>query len=236
MIPIVGWQKTSLIDYPRRIATVLFTPGCNFRCPYCHNPQLVTFDPLLQPLPEDALWDHLDRRRRLIDGVVITGGEPTLYGDGLAELIRALKERGFLVKLDTNGTHPELLQRLIGERQIDYVAMDIKTSLPLYGELTGASFNDVERVQESIACLQEMAGAEMVEVEFRTTLHPRLHSEATLREMLQLLEGSPRYVLQTFRPQVTLNPLYQETQAFTEEEMERFQTMGREYVKECLLR
>lgn len=236
MIPIVGWQKTSLIDYPRRISTILFTPGCNFRCPYCHNPQLVLSDPTLQPLPEEVLWEHLSQRRRLIDGVVLTGGEPTLYGQRLVELIRAIKEEGFLVKLDTNGTDPELLRHLIDNRWVDYVAMDVKTTLREYSRLTGASAHDVELVQASISLLQESAQAGQIELEFRTTLHPHFHSATIVEEMLQMLQGAPRYVLQTFRPNVTLDTSLQETHAFTDAEMELFRDLGKEYVKECLLR
>lgn len=236
MIPIVGWQKTSLMDYPQRISTILFTPGCNFRCPYCHNPQLVIADPALYFLPEEALWEHLEKRRSVIDGVVITGGEPTLHGDGLVELITQIKERGFLVKLDTNGTRPELLQRLIRERQVDYIAMDVKTALSDYERVTGASLSDTEQVRMSIDLLKASAIAGFIELEFRTTLHPHLHSSATLQKMFQLLEGAPRCVLQTFRPDVTLSPHYQDTHPYTVAEMEQFQEIGREYVKECLLR
>lgn len=235
MLPIVGWQKTSLIDYPQRISTILFTPGCNFRCPYCHNSQLVLDSSSLEPIPNEVIWDHLEKRGHLLDGVVITGGEPTLHGDQLIEFIRQVKEMGYLVKLDTNGSHPQILKNLINEKLIDYVAMDLKTSFSEYSNLTGTQIN-IKALQESINLLKESSYWKLIDLEFRTTLHPGLHTEEIFLEMVQEIANAPLHSLQTFRNQVTLDRGFLTTQPFTEVQMKHFQKLSQEYVKKSLVR
>lgn len=235
MLPIVGWQKTSLIDYPQRISSILFTPGCNFRCPYCHNSQLVLDPSSLEPVPEEIIWAHLEKRRHLLDGIVITGGEPTLHGDQLTEFIKQAKEMGYLVKLDTNGSHPQILRNLIGEKLIDYVAMDLKTSFNEYPNLAGSQI-DIDSLKESIALLKESAHWKLIDLEFRTTLHPSLHTEEIFQEMVQEITNAPLYSLQTFRKEITLDKGYQATQPFTETQMNHFLKLGQAYVKKCLVR
>ncbi|AZR72820.1 anaerobic ribonucleoside-triphosphate reductase activating protein [Anoxybacter fermentans] len=235
MLPIVGWQKTSLIDYPKKISSIFFTPGCNFRCPYCHNPQLVTDTVDLETIPEDIIWAHLKKRRKVLDGVVITGGEPTLHGEKLIEFIFKIKKMGYLVKLDTNGSQPELLKRLIEDNLIDYIAMDLKTSIPEYTIFTRTDV-DLNKIKESIEFLIQSANSKLVDVEFRTTLHPRLHNEKIFHQMVELIKDAPRYVLQTFRSNITLDPEYLRTQPFTEHKMIEFLNIAKKYVKECLIR
>jgi pyruvate formate lyase activating enzyme len=236
MIPVVGVQKTSLIDYPGKLATILFTPGCNFRCPYCHNPQLVAGEAEVGKIPFQEIREHLVKRKKLLDGVVITGGEPTLHGEKLVSLLQDIKELGYLVKLDTNGTKPDLLQSLIEKQLVDYVAMDIKTSISHYRELTGVSV-DLEDIKASIALLLSKAeDCSALQVEFRTTLHPALHTIERFQEMVMMIDGAPLYVLQTFRPLLTLNPLYQETHPFTDVQMQSFMQLGQQHVKKCVLR
>ncbi len=130
MVVINGMQKTSLIDYPGKIVTTIFFGNCNFRCPYCHNSDLV-FNKDLQQIDESVLLEYLDKRRGMLDGICITGGEPTLHSD-LPDLIRHVKERGFLVKLDSNGTNPRMLEELFAENLVDYIAMDIKAPKDKY--------------------------------------------------------------------------------------------------------
>lgn len=234
MLPIVGCQRTSLIDYPQKIASVFFTPGCNLRCPYCHNPELVT---PLEPLPEiprDMLAEHLVRRRNVLDGVVITGGEPTLHGDELVEFIQFVKDMDYLVKLDTNGTNPDLLKQLLEARLLDYVAMDIKTSLAEYSRFALPGFEPTV-IRESIDVLKRAQASGEIGGEFRTTLHPLLHTEEIVQEMAGYLEGANRYALQTFQNIATLDATYRETTAFSEAQMARFQEIGSRFVQ-CSLR
>ncbi len=235
MLPIVGFQKTSLIDYPERLSTIFFTSGCNFHCPYCHNPQLAQRNSDLSLLPEELIWEHLTIRKNLIDGVVITGGEPTLHGAKLANFLQRVKEIGYLVKLDTNGSNPALLKKLIADDLLDYVAMDIKTSLNKYADIINQSVN-IEQLSESIDLLKLSSNLKLIELEFRSTLHPLLHNEDIFTEMVNLVAGSPRYVIQTFKNQITLDPAYSQTQPFTEEQMKNFQKLAIRSVSECLIR
>ncbi|MDD4013985.1 MAG: anaerobic ribonucleoside-triphosphate reductase activating protein, partial [Candidatus Omnitrophica bacterium] len=162
---IAGTQKLSLVDYPGHLAAVIFTAGCNFRCGYCHNPGLVLFDGRETIATEDFL-SELSRRRNMIEGVVISGGEPTLFPD-LPEFAESLKEMGFLVKLDTNGSDPDMVFRMLRDRVIDYVAMDVKTSLSRYEEVTGVK-GIAPLIEESIRWIM----LSCVPYEFRTTCVP----------------------------------------------------------------
>lgn len=188
---ISGLQKTTLLDYPGKIACTVFLPGCNLRCPFCHNASLVL------ARPEDAvsqadLFAFLEKRRRLLDGVCITGGEPTLHPE-LPELIRRIRSMGYLVKLDTNGTHPAMLGQLLEERLLDYVAMDIKNAPGRYAETCGGP-DHLSRIRESAAML--MAGS--TDYEFRTTCVRPLHGPAELEQIGRWLAGAKRYYLQKF--------------------------------------
>ncbi len=167
--------------------------------------------------------------------MVITGGEPTLHGENLVELISQIKKMGYLVKLDTNGTNPKLLKRLITNQMIDYVAIDLKTSLSEYNNLTNTTV-DLNLIKESIDLLKDSGNQKMIEVEFRTTLHPKLHTKEIFQEMIELIANAPLYALQTFRPNITLDSTYQSTQPFTEKKMEEYQRIAETYVKVCLLR
>ncbi|MCK4260111.1 MAG: anaerobic ribonucleoside-triphosphate reductase activating protein [Halanaerobiales bacterium] len=241
MIPIIGCQKTSLIDFPGHISSILFTSGCNFRCPYCHNPQLIVNadSPNLKPIPIEIIFEHLTKRKKVLDGVVITGGEPTLHGDKLVELIIQIRELGYHIKLDTNGTNPQLLTRLINENLVDYIAMDLKTCISEYSNLT-STFVNLNLIHESIQILKEISkvsdNSKIINVEFRTTLHPKFHNKEIFHKMVGLIESVPLYVLQTFRPETTLDPLYQDTHPFTEKEMLQFQQIAKNHVNKCLLR
>lgn len=187
---IAGLQKMTLLDYPGRIACTVFLSGCNLRCPFCHNASLV-----LRPqaaLSQADLLAFLETRKRKLDGVCVTGGEPTLYKD-LPQLLAAIKALGFLVKLDTNGTRPQVLRDLLAANLLDYVAMDIKNSPAKYAATCGGA-EVLDAVRESTACLEESA----VDHEFRTTvLHP-FHTPGDLAAIGQWLRGTKRYFIQQF--------------------------------------
>jgi pyruvate formate lyase activating enzyme len=196
-----GWVRSSLIDFPEHIATVLFTGGCNFRCPMCHNADLVLRPAELPALAEERVWDFLARREGLVDGVVITGGEPTLQAD-LAAFLGSLRQRGLDVKLDTNGYRPGVLEHLLDDGLVDYVALDVKASPERYAALTGLPEVDPDRVGRSIELLRRSDVAH----EFRTTLVPGMLSLEDVEAIARWIAGAERYVLQQFRPLGTLDP------------------------------
>lgn len=188
---ISGLQKTTLLDYPGRVACTVFLSGCNLRCPFCHNGSLVV-RPTPPQLTEEELFAFLKKRRGILDGVCITGGEPTLRPE-LPDFIRKIKELGFLVKLDTNGTNPEMLALLLREGLLDYAAMDIKNAPSRYRETCGG-IDHLESVKKSAALLMESA----IDYEFRTTcVHP-FHDPDAMAEIGQWIGGAKHYYLQKF--------------------------------------
>ncbi|MGC8971837.1 MAG: anaerobic ribonucleoside-triphosphate reductase activating protein, partial [bacterium] len=158
-----GLQKFSLIDYPGKISAVIFTKGCNFRCPYCHNPELVIFDGK-DLIEEDYIFSFLREKRGKLDGVVLTGGEPTLQSD-LINFLKEIKGLGFFTKLDTNGSNPEVIERLLEEKILDYIAMDIKANLEKYNDVTHSNV-DIEKIKKSIDIIMHSG----IDYEFRTTI------------------------------------------------------------------
>ncbi len=186
-----GLQKTTLLDYPGQVACTVFLAGCNLRCPFCHNAPLVTA-PAPAVMTQEELLAFLKKRQGILDGVCITGGEPTLRS-GLPELIQRIRALDFKIKLDTNGTNPYMLRQLLEDGLIDYVAMDIKNCPSRYTEACGGT-EVLAQVQESAALLLQGS----TDYEFRTTcVHP-LHGEAALREIGQWLAGAKQYYLQNF--------------------------------------
>lgn len=196
-----GWVRTSLVDYPDHIATVLFTGGCDLCCPMCHNADLVLRPRELETLPEDDIWEFLARRKGMVDGVVITGGEPTLQPD-LSQLLERLQEWGLHVKLDTNGTHPHVLETLLSRELVTYVALDVKAPPEKYPLLCGTPKVDTGRISASITMLQESD----IDHEFRTTVVPGLLDADDIEAIARWIKGAERYVLQQFRPANTLDP------------------------------
>ena len=187
-----GLQKMTLLDYPGKVACTVFLGGCDFRCPFCHNGELVE-DPGPAQMDEAGLLEFLRRRRGLLDGVCITGGEPLLRPD-LAGPLKAIKDLGFLVKLDTNGTHPHRLRELVEAGLVDYVAMDVKNSPERYAETVGLEKLDLAPIRESVDYL--LSGA--VDYEFRTTVVKQFHDEGSFRAIGLWLAGAKRYFLQSF--------------------------------------
>ena len=223
-----GLQKMTLLDYPGRVACTVFFGGCNMRCPFCHNFELVTGD--APPVMEtEELYAFLGKRRGLLDGVAITGGEPCLYRD-LPALLEQIKALGFAAKLDTNGAHPALLKEILDRGLADYVAMDIKNSPEKYAQTVGLAAVDLEPVKQSIALLMNSG----VDYEFRTTVVAEFHEAADFEGMGQLIAGAKRYFLQCFtdRDSVPFGNLH----APTAEQLKAYAQIARRYVPDVQLR
>lgn len=229
---ISGFQNMTLMDYPGKIAALIFTQGCNFACGYCHNAEMI---PSLRVLPyqpacePSAILTFLQRRLGLLDGVVISGGEPTLHDD-LEGFIRDIRALGFLIKLDTNGSRPEVLERLFSEGLVDYIAMDIKHTLSRYQQLVK---NDCrESIKNSIQIIMTSG----VEYEFRSTLVPRTHGLRDIQEMGAMIQGAQKWCLQNFRPGKTLLRRFQSLPSFTPQEMKKFSQLAKRYATVIELR
>ena len=220
-----GIQKTSLIDYPDRIATVLFTPGCNLRCPYCHNWRLV-MNPPNPLLSEKEVLQILEDRKHFIDHVVITGGEPTIHPDFL-EFTQKIKEQGYKIKLDSNGFNPEMLKKCIPH--LDYVAVDVKTSPELYPKL-GATNTD--RLLTTIKLLKNST----IDYEFRCTTVPYFVNEETIPKMGEIVKDARLFAFQQFIPGDTLDPSYNTEKPYTEKQITHLADIMKKYVKEVILR
>ena len=189
---IQGLQKMTLLDYPGRVACTVFLGGCDFRCPFCHNFELVV-GPLPTYMEEDEFFSFLGKRHGLLDGVAITGGEPCLRRD-LPEFITRIKDAGFPVKLDTNGSHPEMLRYLLQHGLVDYVAMDVKNSPSKYARTVGLATIDIAPIDKSIHLLLESG----VDYEFRTTVVNEFHEPDDFEQIGRWIEGAGQYYLQPF--------------------------------------
>lgn len=188
-----GLNKLTLLDYPGLTACTVFTGGCNFRCPFCHNRSLV-LTPESQPvISEEEFFAFLDKRKGLLEGVCITGGEPTLQPD-LSDFIKKIKAAGYKVKLDTNGTRPDVIKNLVESGLVDYVAMDIKNSLKKYGLSAGIENYDTANVEKSIEYLK----GGLVDYEFRTTVVGGLNDRKSFEDLAETLSGAEKYFLQAF--------------------------------------
>lgn len=222
---IKGLQKISLIDYPGKVCSVIFLSKCNFRCGYCHNPELV-FDIDLPEIKEDEVMKFLDERKGFIDGVCITGGEPTLHKN-LPELIKKIKDKGLKVKLDTNGSSPKMLQDLIEKKIVDFVSMDVKNVFEKYEETTGSKTSP-KMIKESINIII-LSG---IEHEFRTTVLPKFHEkEDIVRIAKDYLQNAKKYVLQQFVPsEKMLNKSLLTEKKFSEKDLESIRKECSEYI------
>ena len=226
---IYGFQKTTLLDYPEHLAATVFVGGCNFRCPFCHNGQLV-LDPASQPvIPEEEVFSYLKKRHGILEGVCITGGEPTLQKD-LAGFIRRVKELGYLVKLDTNGYRPDVLEALLHAALLDYVAMDIKASPKNYSVAAGLNVLDFGKIQESIRLLGESG----IPHEFRTTVVKGIHTKEEFEDIGRVLKGCPAYYLQEFRESDSM--IGEGFHSFLPEDMEEMADIVRNFIDEVKLR
>ena len=191
---ILGLNKTTLLDYPEKIAATIFTGGCNFRCPYCHNSQLIVppFDG--ESISVKEVFDFLNKRKNILQGVCISGGEPTIQND-LPEFIGKIKDMGYLVKLDTNGTNPQMLSMLIQDGFVDYVAMDIKNSKCKYEQTAQCTQKDIELIDQSISILK----TSNIDYEFRTTIVKELHSKEDISKIYNWIKGCKAWYLQSYK-------------------------------------
>ncbi|MBM7557303.1 anaerobic ribonucleoside-triphosphate reductase activating protein [Halanaerobacter jeridensis] len=228
---ISGIQKTSLMDYPDHLAAIIFTQGCNFACPYCHNPHLIPNSSSDNSYySENKVLEFLKSRKGLIDGVVITGGEPTLQSDLLA-FIEKIKVIGLKVKLDTNGSNPELLAQLINEDLLDYIAMDVKAPLEKEKAILGKT-GFKESIVESIQLIKNSN----IDYEFRTTVVPTLHDKEKMGEIGKLIQGSKCHYIQNFRPKNTLDPELSKVKEFPPSKLEKFKNILKKYVEHVTIR
>ena len=257
---ILGMIKASLIDYPKKASTVLFIGGCNFRCGYCHNPELVlcgegaairnfTGQNIIMGanesnvegeikveankqnfISQDDVFEFLNRRKRFLDGVVISGGEPTVHAE-LPDFISQIKALGYAVKLDTNGTNPDVLEKLIASKQLDYIAMDIKGSLAQYEEICEVQV-DTEAIKRSIKLIMSCG----INYEFRTTVCREYMTSQNLPELCKMIKGAKKYCLQSFKnPGIILSP-NKSYSAYSEVEMKALGEIATAHVKQVIIR
>lgn len=228
-----GLEKISLIDYPGKVSAVIFTQGCNFRCDYCHNPELVYPSLFQESIPEREVFAFLRKRTGKLQAVVITGGEPTMQ-ENLLQFIGKIRRLGFLVKLDTNGSNPELVRSAIEKKLVQYLAMDIKGPLKKYQKIACAAV-DPEKVVESIGLIMRSG----VDYEFRTTVIKSQLGGNDFVQIGQLIKGASLYALQKFRvpPMLKINNRgFLREKTYTDEEFRKIKTVMEKYVRKCVVR
>ncbi len=223
-----GFQKFSLIDYPDKISAVIFTQGCNFRCPYCHNPELLALDQKTK-FDETEILSFLNSRQNQLDAVVITGGESTLQND-LFEFIKKIKSLGFLIKLDTNGTNPQIIKKLLDKGLIDYIAMDIKGPLEKYEQITQTTVN-LDSILQSIKLVKQCP-----DYEFRTTVTREQLSIDDINQIANLLSGSKKYFLQKYITRSDEKNTKKRFSAYKTKELTDISKKIKQYFSECSIR
>ena len=229
LYPIKGFNPHTFIDWDGMLACVIYLPGCNFRCPFCHSSVLVKDPNSLKTVPLEYIEKFIKEKNGWIDAMIVGGGEPTLY-DKLPELLKEIKKMNLLIKLDTNGTNPEMIEKLISQGLVDYIAMDIKADLnPLsYAKATG-SYVDIKAIRESIEILLNSK----TEYEFRTTMVPTLVSSKDILNIAQAISGAKKYVLQQFDPKDTMDDKLLNVKPYTPEIIKQTASMAREFVENC---
>ena len=242
---ILGLQKLTLLDFPGRVAAIVFTGGCNFRCPFCQNSSLVLAPQIVPEISEEEFRQFLHRRQGLLDGICVTGGEPTLHAD-LPDFLASIKDAGYLVKLDTNGTNPDMLESLLSDGLLDYIAMDVKAGPGNYARVCGLSAlsetsadnlpDTKERLLANVRRSVKLLMGSGIEYEFRTTVVKGLHSARDFEEIASWLAGCRAYFLQAFRdcPEVLLED--HPFSAFSDEEMKDFLKIVQKKIPQAALR
>ena len=225
-----GLQKFSLLDYPGYPAAVLFTVGCNMRCGYCHNPELVLPEQYTPAMPIEAVIDFLNDRRQKLEAVVITGGEPTMHAD-LLDFMATVKALGYRIKLDSNGTHPEVLTQAVQHKLVDYFAMDIKGPLKKYQAIAGRPV-DLMAIQDSIRIILSSG----LPHEFRTTVVKCLLPPDDFHEIGALIRGAQNFAIQRFVPNNTLNPTFLSKTTYNDNELLELKKIMKGYVYACTVR
>ncbi len=233
-LEIKGFIPNTMLDWEGMLASTIFLPGCNFRCPFCQNPDLVLHPERLETVPLAEVKDYLREREGWVEGICITGGEPCLH-QGLPELCAELKAEGVGVKLDTNGTVPDMLQRVIDDGLVDYISMDIKAPLEPrpYKVATGV---DRPEMLEAVFSSIHLIRASRLGHEFRTTVVPMMHGPAEVARIAEFLQGEERFVLQHFSPRDTLDPRFASLRPFTEEDMETMHAAACRFVPGTVVR
>ena len=228
-----GLEKSTLIDYPGRIAATVFLLGCNFRCPFCYSSELVLPEKMAeQPkIAEKAFFDFLKERQGLLEGVVICGGEPTIHKD-LPDFIKRIKDLGFLVKFDTNGSNPEMLRELMQDGLVDYVAMDIKAPLGAKYDLATGVKVDLDKIKESI----EIIKGSGVDYEFRSTIVPSIHTKEDVIQMAKDISPAKKYYLQNFRGEKTIDPRFEEIKPYAKDFLLEIQKEISSFFEICQVR
>lgn len=224
-----GFQPSSLVDFPGTVSAVIFTVGCNFRCPYCHNPELVFEEPE-RIIREREVLEFLSMRQGVLPAVTVTGGEPTMHED-LPTFLQKVRDLGYRIKLDTNGTNPAMLCSLVKTNLVDYVAMDVKAPLRTYARVVGAAV-DTAAIEGSIGFL--LSGA--VDYEFRTTVVRSQLSASDIKQIGREIMGARRYYLQQFNPVKTLHPAFRSKISYSEEELRDMAESIQAYVQHCSTR
>ncbi|MDO5519968.1 MAG: anaerobic ribonucleoside-triphosphate reductase activating protein [bacterium] len=218
MIPIYGLQKTTLLDYKGYVASTIFFGHCNYRCPFCQNSLLVGAKITEPEITKEELFTHLHKRQGIIEGVCITGGEPTLYKE-LPSFLAEIKELGYLIKLDTNGTNPKMMMELVRDRLIDYVAMDIKNALPYYSVSAGTTQTNLKEIEASVDFLKSGS----IPYEFRTTVVKEQHTKERMRKIGKWLSGPSTYILQNFKD--SEHVIQKGLHGLTQEELQEMKTL-----------
>lgn len=236
MIEIKGFNKYSLIEYPGKISAVIFLSRCNFRCPFCQNPDLVLNYKSLPSINPEEIFNYLSLNKKWVDALSITGGEPTLHKD-LPDFIKEIKKKNFLVQLETNGTNPQMMEELLKKNLINYVAMDVKAPLirDKYREVSGINTKEnnlFEKVKESIKILLNSK----IDYEFRTTVVPALLNKEDIITLATQIKGAKKYALQQFVPQKTLNKDYEKVKPYPEGELKKIKEKIKSYFEICELR
>ncbi|HIH22002.1 MAG: anaerobic ribonucleoside-triphosphate reductase activating protein [Candidatus Diapherotrites archaeon] len=226
-----GLQKTTLIDFPGLIACTVFTPGCNFKCGFCYNAGIVFDDKSIQDIPEKEFFEFLEKRKKVLEGVVVSGGEPTMQKD-LPEFLARVKSLGFKAKLDTNGSNPEMLKEILEKRLADYVAMDIKGTFENYERICGVKV-ELEKIKQSI----ELLKSSKIDYEFRTTLHPKLQEKQDIEKIGEAVKGAKLIVLQQFSAvEGLIDEKLAEERLFSREDFEEFGKILEKSVKKVEFR
>ena len=221
---IAGSQKLSLVDYPGHLSSVVFLQGCNFKCAYCQNPDLIPYAEKFE-FSEKDFFDHISGRKKMIEGVVVTGGEPTIHSD-LPVFLKKIKNAGFKVKLDTNGSDPRMLEQLIRDTVLDYVAMDIKTSFSKYSDVSNVP-GIAEKVIESISLIL----LSTTPYEFRTTCVPGIVNEEDFKVIGEKVRNAKRYCLHQFQNTITYNKEFQKIKPYSKEKIQKFRDILEGFVE-----
>jgi len=225
-----GFQKSTLIDYPGKVACIIFTQGCVFRCKFCHNPELVNPKLFQRTIDEKVIFEFLEKRVGKLEAVVITGGEPTMHSD-LLDVIKKIKALGYLVKLDTSGYLPNTVKELINNNLLDYIAMDIKAPLNKYESIVTIKAQ-INRIKESIELIKNSG----VDYEFRTTILKELHSIDDIQEIAKEISGAKLYSLQKFIASKTLDPQMMNATTYNDDEFQEMKKRAETYVAKCIIR